>query len=70
MTPDPTNTNLKISIPKTLIGFTIEQAQKYYNPIREIISNGTRLNIRSDYVPVRMNVETINCIIIRIDGYY
>ena len=57
-------------IGNTMIGRTIHQAQRIYPNTRLVISNGQRLPITMDHNPSRINVESRNGVIVRIDGFY
>lgn len=53
-----------------LLGLDLSQAQLIYPNIRVVVRDGYRLLVTEDFRPLRINVETRNGIIIRIDGYY
>lgn len=52
-----------------MIGLTLSEARKRYN-VRVVISNGKPCVITLNYMPTRINVETRNGVIIRVDGFY
>ena len=57
-------------IGNTMMGRTIHQAQQIYPNTRLVISNGQRLPVTMDHNPSRINVESRNGVIVRIDGFY
>ncbi|QGR54160.1 hypothetical protein [Moumouvirus maliensis] len=67
---DPIRPQNPQQIARSLIGRSIFEAQRIYPNIRVVRSNGRVLPTTQDYRPDRINVDTRNNIIIRIDGFY
>lgn len=67
--PRDQNNNLS-RIARRLIGLSPRQARRIYENIRIVEVNGRRLPTTQDYNRSRINVETRNDVIIRIDGIY
>lgn len=67
--PRDQNNNLSQTA-RRLIGLSPRQARRIYENIRIVEINGRRLPTTQDYNRSRINVETRNDIIIRIDGIY
>jgi hypothetical protein len=65
----PPQQNLR-RIANLIIGKTIRQAQRIYPNIRVVIRDGQQLITTQDFQVNRINVETMNDIIIRVLGFY
>jgi len=67
--PDRNQPNLQ-RIGRMMIGKTIYEARSIYPHVREVIRDGQQLATTMDHRPDRINVETRNGVIIRINGFY
>jgi len=61
---------MAVFYPDSLIGMSIVQARKVNPNIREVVIDGRSIDVTFEDNPSRINVETKDGIIIRIDGYY